>query len=82
MDLEVSYESVLLLELRHLVSELGVDAPDGWVQLLHARSVHLVLGLRELLGNDLSLCHTFFYLTSNLLCSTLEGSGILVGFEF
>ena len=49
LDLEVSYESVLLLELRHLVSELGVDASDGCVKFMHARSVHLVLGLRDLL---------------------------------
>lgn len=43
LDLKVPDESVLLLELGHLVAELVVDRPDGGVQLLHARSVRLVL---------------------------------------
>ena len=43
LDLKVPDEPVLLLELGHLVAELGVDRPDGGVQLLHACGVRLVL---------------------------------------
>ena len=81
LNLEVPHESVLLLDLRHPVAELGADGPDGGVQLLHARSVGLVLSCRKLLLYIIFL-FTAIYLTSNLFCSTLEGSGILVGFQF
>ena len=49
LNLEVPHESVLLLDLSHPVAELGADGPDGGVQLLHARSVSLVLSCRKLL---------------------------------
>ena len=81
LNLEVPHESVLLLDLRHPVAELGADGPDGGVQLLHACSVRLVLSCRKLLLYIIFL-FTAIYLTSNLFCSTLEGSGILVGFQF
>ena len=65
LDLEVPHKSVLLLYLSHLVSELGADGPDGGVQLLHARSVCLVISYRK-------FAFVYFYLSIRIPLTHLQ----------
>ena len=82
MNLEVPHESVLLLDLSHPVAELGADGPDGGVQLLHARSVGLVLSCRKLLLNIIFL-FTAIYISPPIFLAALWKAPVsLLAFSF